>query len=96
MTNLKVIEAFLRGERAHSQNLSSNGTDLVNYSTTIARHQMYEGRRETVVATKKYSNTTSVIQNLLRPMVPADLIRPCYEIDQNNVIQWWREKPQTV
>lgn len=63
MKNIDVIHAFLSNNAAHTRNLMST-TDgkLTNYTTTIAIKQ-----GDTItISTKKYSSTTSTIQNTLR------------------------------
>ena len=76
MTNLQVIKAFLNKECAHTptreivngiyaykgQTLTSNGLELINYSTRIAYHE--DGKL--FLNVHKYSVTTSKIQNQLR------------------------------
>lgn len=63
MKNIEVIQAFLNGENAHTQNLISKNQQLINYTTTIA---MIIVDNEILISTKKYSTTTSTIQNALR------------------------------
>ena len=79
MTNLQVIKAFLNKECAHTptreivngiyaykgQMLTSNGLELINYSTVIARHI---STNVVEINVKKYSVTTTKIQNKLKQL----------------------------
>ena len=64
MRNIAVIENFIRGLEGKSSNgnLRTNGNELVNYSTVIARHN----GKVIYVNKEKYSKTTSTIQNMLK------------------------------
>ena len=79
MNNEKVIRCFLEHQTGHTatrnitngvytqkgQTLSTDGSKLVNYSTVIARHI----RANVVeVNVKKYSITTTKIQNTLKQL----------------------------
>jgi hypothetical protein len=61
MRNSQVIAAFLDGKRAKTKHLSTDGNFLNNYSTVIAKWE-HGGIKVNV---KKYSQTTSTIQNAL-------------------------------
>lgn len=76
MSNEKVIQLFLNREKGHTpsryilgdwgmykgQTLTSNGDTLINYNTKIA-----EWKGDTLyLNNKKYSITTSKIQNKIR------------------------------
>lgn len=61
MKNIDVIRAFLNNRTAKTQNLSTDGTALVNYATTIG--YWYDG--ELFINKQRYSVTTSKIQNWL-------------------------------
>ena len=71
MTNIELIKAFNRGYtyggsggRLHGNyNLRIEGDNLVNYSTIIAKRELNGG---IVLNKKKYSRTTSKIQNYIR------------------------------
>jgi hypothetical protein len=67
MTNLQVIKAFINGQVAKTQHLRSTGTELINYSTCIAK----KDTDKYIVSTTKYSNTTTVIQNKLKAEIPS-------------------------
>lgn len=62
--NEEVIRAFLSGfpAKSHNENLRTDGYDLVNYSTVIA---IRDGN-EVILNRRKYSVTTSRIQNMVR------------------------------
>lgn len=76
MSNEQVIRAFLNKRAAHTptrkiqggvyiykgQTLKSNGLELINYNTRIAFHE----NGKLYLNIKKYSQTTSKIQSLLR------------------------------
>lgn len=60
-TNDEVIEAFFKGELAHSTTLTTDGSRLFSYNTCIAQ---FDSVQETLyVNTTKYSSTTSRHQN---------------------------------
>ena len=61
MRNIDVIKAFLNNRTAKTQNLSTDGTALVNYATTIG--YWYNGKL--FLNRQRYSVTTSKIQNWL-------------------------------
>lgn len=61
MKNIDVIKAFLNNERAKTANLWTDGAALVNYNTAIGH--WHNGTL--FVNTKKYSQSTSKIQNQL-------------------------------
>jgi hypothetical protein len=73
MTNLELIKSFNRGvKKGHSggrdsdtkkYNLRIEGDNLVNYSTIIAKRGL---NGAIVLNKKKYSQTTSIIQNKIR------------------------------
>ena len=81
MSNEKVILAFLNGKAAHTptrdiqngvytykgQTLKSNSLELINYSTQIAWKQA-KNSSEIHLNTKKYSRTTTNIQNMIRKL----------------------------
>ena len=76
MNNLHVIKSFLQKQKGHTairnitngiytykgQTLSTNGIELINYSTVIARHIT---TNVVEINVKKYSVTTTKIQNKL-------------------------------
>ena len=64
MRNAKVVEAFVKGEAASGSNLISTGNELISYSTVIAQYE--NGGKDIVMTSKKYSQTTSTHQNMLR------------------------------
>lgn len=66
MTNQNVIEIFLQGGKAKTTNLYTDGTELINYTTTIAKWNGYEWQtKELEVNLNYYSRTTSKIQGQL-------------------------------
>ncbi len=79
MTNKQVIINFLNGKAGHTptrtihgkdynyegQTLKSNGQELINYNTIIA----YFEKEKLFINIKKYSQTTSTIQNILKEQV---------------------------
>ncbi len=66
MTNQNVIEIFLQGGRAKTTNLFTDGTELINYTTTIAKWNGYEWQtKELEINLNYYSKTTSKIQGQL-------------------------------
>ena len=63
MTNQNVIEIFLQGGRAKTTNLYTDGTELINYTTTIAKwNGTEEQTKELEINLNYYSRTTSKIQ----------------------------------
>ena len=73
MKNEDVLQAFVMGRKGKSSNgnLISDGVELINYSTVIAKYQ----DEKILFNTKKYSVTTSRIQNQLRFMIPERLLQ---------------------
>ena len=61
MRNIDVIKAFLRNQKAKTQNLNTDGVVLVNYRTAIG--YWYNGKL--FVNRQRYSVTTSKLQNWL-------------------------------
>ena len=80
MSNEKVIRGFLEHQTGHTatrnitngvytyqgQTLATDGLKLVNYSTVIARHI---NNNVVEINIKKYSATTTKIQNKLKQLV---------------------------
>ena len=64
MKNIDVVKAFVKGLPASSGNLRSTGNELISYSTVIAQYE--NGGKDIVMTSKKYSQTTSTHQNMLR------------------------------
>ncbi len=67
MRNLEVVKAFINGRAAKGSNLVSTGDKLINYSTTIAKHQ--DGK--VILSSDRYSVTTSKIQSYVRRECPS-------------------------
>ena len=67
MKNSDVINLFLNRKIGNTKNLRSFGNNLVNYRTTIA----YFNNNTLMINNRKYSSTTSKIQNML--------IKECYK-----------------
>lgn len=79
MSNEKVIRCFLEHQKGHTatrnitngvytykgQTLATDGLKLVNYSTVIARHI---SNNVVEINVKKYSVTTTKIQNKLKQL----------------------------
>ena len=65
LSNESVLKAFINGEYAKNANLTSVGDCLINYRTIIARKE----NGNISISSRKYSPTTSKIQNKLRNMV---------------------------
>lgn len=66
MTNKEFIKEFIRGEKRFGAYCHLGYADdrLINYSTEICR--IDRTNRRAMVNVKKYSNTTSRIQSMLR------------------------------
>ena len=62
MKNIDVVKAFVGGYKAKSAHLKSEGDKLLSYDTVIA----YRHNFKLYVDTRRYSNTTSKHQRLLK------------------------------
>lgn len=68
MKNIEVIRTFVNGgTKAKTKNLHIDGDKLINYNTCIAVRKS----GNIVINNKKYSVTTSKIQNMLRREIPS-------------------------
>ena len=79
MRNITVIENFIRGLEGKSSNgnLRTNGNELVNYSTVIARHN----GNVIYVNKERYSKTTSTIQNMLKREIDEFPLKTISEVE---------------
>jgi hypothetical protein len=67
MKNLDVIKAFINGKAAKTPHLNTDGAKLINYNTVIAK----KDGEKVIVSSTKYSNTTTIIQNMVKKEVPS-------------------------
>lgn len=71
MKNEQVMKDFICRRNSRTLNLRTNGNELVNYDTVIA----YFKDGICFVNTRKYSNTTTKIQNQLKRMLSSNHIQ---------------------
>lgn len=62
MRNADVITAYITRTKARNLNLRSSGNELINYDTVIS----YRENGKFFLNVRKYSNTTTKIQNEIR------------------------------
>lgn len=62
MKNFDVVKSFINGNKGTGSNLKSNGIELMNYRTVIAKNEGHF----VILNNTKYSQTTSTIQNMIR------------------------------
>lgn len=67
MTNLEVVNKFIRGLPAHTLNLYSTGDKLFSYHTCIAEYHL----DMLLINNTKYSNTTSRHLGMLKKLLPT-------------------------
>ena len=80
MKNLEVIQAFIRGEtKGHTTHLKIDGNKLINYSTPICWRVWECGHWRFILNARRYSNTTTRIQNMIRRSIPKFALR---EVDE--------------
>lgn len=71
MTKKELLTAFVNGaEHGRGSNLIIVGNKLINYNTVIAERK---GNKITLNSSR-YSRTTSVNQNMLRQLIPSDML----------------------
>lgn len=67
-----LLNSFVNGAtKGSGSNLTIAGNELINYSTVIARR---EGNK-ILLNSNKYSKTTTVNQNIIRQITPANMLQ---------------------
>lgn len=82
------VDRMLKGESGRplkANSCHSDGNYFVSYSTPVARY--VDGKFE--VATRKYSVTTSKLQNYIRGAIPSSLIVEVPEIGSCGSRPWY-------
>lgn len=67
MTNLEVVNKFIKRLPAHALNLYSTGDKLFSYNTCIAEYHL----DMLLINNTKYSNTTSRQLSILKQLLPT-------------------------
>ncbi len=74
MSKREILEKFVKGaEKGKASNLEIRGNELINYSTVIAKRE--KGR--ILLNARKYSQTTTRNQNIIRALTPSKLLVEC-------------------
>lgn len=71
MTNQDVLELFINKRSGHTLNLRTNGSELINYDTCIAKWVV----NEIAIDLTKYSRTTTRIVNKLKELLDKSNIK---------------------